>query len=288
MNIPVGMVDNIKDRLKQNYPLNLRVWTHNGQKAHWSKARIQVFKEVVYIKLFSNKQSYIAPDIKYTKVEGKIKFDAASWDAGKVIDDSSGSMIYEVYLTNDYELYPVDVRNDRTKELYLNWKNATETYQNKLRLQLPQVNFREGVTDAQKQGYMQQLQEQLNKEQGAAKDAVDLAYAEFDAWCMRDRVFFDPKLSSSATQTMANGFKAIFEYMRDNVQNQLIMWQGIAIIFVCIAFLAGAWMFYDNSQKLNLMWADHGTAMVNAMPQMIKQCIENGYVASNVSRMPGV
>jgi hypothetical protein len=289
MKIPIGMVEEFKDRFKGSYPILLRVWTHGGQRAHWTKGKLQTFKEAQFIKFFSNKQSYAAPDIKFSKSDDKslqttLKFgataDLSGWDAGKVQDDDHGTF-YEVHLANDYELYPVDVRNTKTRELWVAWKNATVAYQEKMRLLTPSVNL-EGLDEIQTanvKAKQEAYAKGLLQEQAESRRVMSEAYRVLDEWCMRDNIFFDPQMSASATQTLINGFAAIYEYMRDKLQQNMLLWQGIALVLVALVLLGGAYLYYDQSAKLAENYLKYGSEVVKSLPSYIQECAKQGYVA---------
>jgi hypothetical protein len=291
MKIPIGMVEEFKDKMKGSYPILLRVWTHEGLRAHWTKGKLQTFKEAQFIKFFSNKQSYAAPDIKFSKSDDKnlqktnIKFetrtaDFSAWDCGKVQDDDHGTF-YEVYLANDYELYPIDVRGSKTKELFLAWKNATIAYQEKMRLLTPSVSL-EGLDELQaanKKAWQEAYAKGIEQEQAESRRVMEESYKTLEAWSLRDTIFFDPQMSASATQTLINGFAAIYEYMRDQLQQNMLLWQGIALVLVALVLLGGGYLYYDNSNKMTEMTLKYGAQIAQALPSYIQECAKAGYVA---------
>jgi hypothetical protein len=87
-----GPITNFKDMLKPTYKIRLKIFTHNGERFRDDRAKLKQINGIPYIKLWSNKNVYPAPDLKYSQI------------------DSVGHEYYLQYMPNDDELHPIDIR----------------------------------------------------------------------------------------------------------------------------------------------------------------------------------
>jgi hypothetical protein len=164
--------------------------------------------------------------------------------------------------------------------LFEEWERSVKTYQDKLRLMVPALPESED-----NKALMVAEEKRILGERETAKKEMDDAFTALRSHCLRENVFFEPQLSPSAIQSIVAGFAAIFEYMRDELKDNMIMLSIIAIIFISLAFLGGAYLYYDNSGKLTQAAFTTGQNMVGALPSYIQECAKAGYV--NLTR-PGV
>ena len=86
-----GPITNFKDMLKPTYKIRLKIFTHNGERFRDDRAKLKQINGIPYIKLWSNKNVYPAPDLKYSQI------------------DSVGHEYYLQYMPNDDELHPIDM-----------------------------------------------------------------------------------------------------------------------------------------------------------------------------------
>lgn len=297
MYLPIGMIDKVKDGMKGQYPLSFMVFTHEGLRFHQTRAKFQLYKGEPFIKLFSNKQSYAAPDLKFSIIQGALKVDAKAWEGSKI--ESKGSTVYFVYAPSEHELSPIDIRGTKSKEAYLNFESAEKRYAqavsfyNKKVSMLPRFSVDEKWSDEEKKAKLEEFNsfvtanlELEKKELEDSSKELSESKLRLKAICIRDNVFFAPQLSASATQTVIRGFNAIAQYMKDKTQENLMILQAVGVIFVVIGVVIVAYLYFDQSGKLATLSFDSSVKMAQALPSYIQECARQGYI--NLTNIPKV